>query len=286
MNENWSNKKIRFFNKEGNKEEVKLIKIEKIKVNPYQPRKTIEEIKLQELAQSIKTYGLLQPIIVTEIEDEYQIVAGERRFLACQSLGWDEIPALVRDYNDSSVAAVALIENLQRENLNYIEEAYGYKRLIEEFNLTQEVLAQRLGKSQSTIANKLRLLKLPDNIKNLLQEEKLTERHARALLKLDSEKKQQTAVEIMINMDLNVKEAEELVQQLNKEPKSEDNSKKHQRRVIIRDLRIFLNTIRQAVSIIRKAGLEPLVEENDMKDYWEIRIRLPKKSKNKKYAVK
>jgi ParB family chromosome partitioning protein len=286
MNENWS-KKIGFSNKEGtSKEEVRLIKIDKIKVNPYQPRKTIEEIKLQELAQSIKTYGLLQPIIVTGNESEYQIVAGERRFLACQSLGWSEIPALVRDYNDSSVAAVALIENLQRENLNFIEEAYGYKRLIEEFKLTQEVLAQRLGKSQSTIANKLRLLRLPDNIKSLLQEEKLTERHARALLKLDSAKKQQAAVEIIINMDLNVKEAEELVQQLNKGPREAEDSKKHQRRVIIRDLRIFLNTVRQAVSIIRKAGLEPLVEENDMKDYWEIRIRLPKKSKDKEYAVK
>ncbi len=192
----------------------------------------------------------------------------------------------MRDYNDSSVAAVALIENLQRENLNFIEEAYGYKRLIEEFSLTQEVLAQRLGKSQSTIANKLRLLRLPENVKNLLQEGKLTERHARALLKLDSEKKQQEAVEIMIGMDLNVKEAEELVLQINKGTKGAEGSKKHQRRVIIRDLRIFLNTIRQAVSIIRKAGLEPLVEENDMLDYWEIRIRLPKKSKGRDYAVK
>lgn len=285
MSENWG-KKIGFSNKEGLKEEVKMIKIDKIKVNPYQPRKTMEEIKLKELAQSIKTYGLLQPIIVTEIEGEYQIVAGERRFLACQSLGWTEIPALVREYNESSVAAVALIENLQRENLNFIEEAFGYKRLIEEFNLTQEVLAQRLGKSQSTIANKLRLLRLPDNIKSLLQEEKLTERHARALLKLDSTKKQQDAVEIIVKMDLNVKEAEELVRQLNKDSKVAEDQKKHQRRVIIRDLRIFLNTVRQAVSIIRKAGLEPLVEEMDMQDYWEIRIRLPKISKNKEYAAK
>lgn len=284
MNENWS-KKLGLSNKDVNKEEIKLIGIDKIKVNPYQPRKTFEDTKIKELAQSIKTYGLLQPIIVTVDDNNYQIVAGERRYLACQYLGWTEIPALVREYHGSSLAAVALIENLQRENLNFIEEAYGYKRLIEEFSLTQEVLAQRLGKSQSTIANKLRLLKLPDNIKNLLQEEKLTERHARALLKLDSSKKQQEAVEIMINMDLNVKEAEELVQQLNRGPR-EDSLKKQNRRVIIRDLRIFLNTIRQAVSIIRKAGLEPAVEENDMKDYWEIRIRLPKKNKDKEYAVK
>ena len=143
-----------------------------------------------------------------------------------------------------------------------------------------------MGKSQSTIANKLRLLRLPDNIKSLLQEEKLTERHARALLKLDSTKKQQDAVEIIVKMDLNVKEAEELVKQLNKDSKVAEDQKKHQRRVIIRDLRIFLNTVRQAVSIIRKAGLEPLVEEMDMQDYWEIRIRLPKISKNKEYAAK
>ena len=107
---------------------------------------------------------MLQPIILTKSDDGYQIAAGERRFLACSFLGWKEIPAIVREYQDSTLAAVALIENLQREDLDFIEEAQGYRRLIEEFNLTQEVLAQRLGKSQSTIANKLRILKLPDEI--------------------------------------------------------------------------------------------------------------------------
>lgn len=273
-------------------EEVKNIDMSLISNNPYQPRKVFEEEKIQELAQSIKTYGLLQPVILNTHKEGYQIIAGERRFLACKSLGWREIPAIIREYRGSSIAAVALIENLQRENLNFIEEAQGYKRLIEEFNLTQEVLAQRLGKSQSTIANKMRLLKLPDKIKKLIEESNLTERHARALLRLGSQEKQIEAVEKITKMNLNVKQTEELVEELveellgeeqNEEQNVKDTVKnivKQKRKVVVRDLRIFLNTIRHAINIIRKAGLNPLVEENDIGDYWEIRIKLLKKDHN------
>lgn len=257
-------------------EDIRNVSMELVRNNPYQPRVVFEEEKIKELAQSIKTYGLLQPIILTPQDDGYCIVAGERRFLACEMLGWLEIPAIIRDYQGSSLAAVALIENLQRENLNYIEEAYGYKRLMDEFNLTQEVLAQRLGKSQSTIANKLRLLKLPAEIKLILQEGNLTERHARALLKLDSPDKQMEVVKTIQEMDLNVKEAEELIQKICRSNTDSPQKTGIQRKVIIRDLRIFLNTIRQALNIIRKAGLQPLVEEMDQEEFWEIRIKLPK----------
>lgn len=256
-------------------EDIRNIRMDLIQNNPYQPRINFEGEKIKELAQSIKTYGLLQPVILTTDAHGYRIVAGERRFLACELLGWTEIPAIVREYRGSSLAAVALIENLQREDLNFMEEAQGYKRLMEEFSLTQEVLAQRLGKSQSTIANKLRLLKLPDGIKNILHAGGLTERHARALLKLDSEEEQQKIVDAVMEMDLTVKETEALIQKINEDPMEQKGATK-QRKVIIRDLRIFLNTIRQALGIIRNAGLKPAVEEIEHDHFWEIRIRLPK----------
>ncbi len=278
MKEHWG-KKLRLERKDDVKEEIRKVDMKIIRANPYQPRKTFEKEKIQELAQSIKTYGLLQPVIIAPDGDGYRIVAGERRFLACDALGWTQIPAIIREYQGSSMAAVALIENLQREDLDFIEEAQGYKRLIDEFELTQEVLAQRLGKSQSTIANKLRLLKLPDSIKEIIKEGKLTERHARALLKLNSAEKQHEAVKIMLEMDLNVKEAEELVQELNKKEIKEHKNTGLQRKVVIRDLRIFLNTIRQAINIIRRAGLNPQVDEMDDERFFEIRIRLPKKEK-------
>ncbi len=266
-------------------EEVKKISLQLIRSNRYQPRENFDEEKIQELAQSIKTYGMLQPIIVTQEEEGYSIVAGERRYLACKLLKWQEIPAIIRDYRGSSLAAVTLIENLQRENLNIIEEAQGYKRLIEEFNLTQEVLAQRLGKSQSTIANKLRLLKLPPTIKILLGEGKLTERHARTLLKLDSPEKQQKAAEFILQQNLNVSETESLVSKLAQEKEGE-MAEKSRRKVIVRDLRIFLNTIRQAVQVIRKAGLNPSLQEVEKEDCWEICISLPKKEKERKKQLK
>lgn len=275
MKEPWG--KIRLEKKEYQKEEIRNIDMKLIHSNPYQPRKIFEEEKIMELAQSIKTYGLLQPVILTPDKEGYCIIAGERRFMACNALGWTEIPAIIREYKGSSMAAVALIENLQREDLNFMEEAQGYKRLIDEFDLTQEVLAQRLGKSQSTIANKLRLLKLPDNIKEIIKQGNLSERHARALLKLNSEEKQQEAVSYILKMDLNVKETEKLIHELAKKETKKDEGSSNQRKVVIRDLRIFLNTIRQAINIIRRAGLTPQVDEVDEDNYFEIRIRLPKK---------
>ena len=272
MKEPWG--KLRLEKKEHQKEEIRNIDMKLIHSNPYQPRKNFEEEKIMELAQSIKTYGLLQPIILTPDKDGYCIIAGERRFMACNALGWTEIPAIIREYKGSSMAAVALIENLQREDLNFMEEAQGYKRLIDEFNLTQEVLAQRLGKSQSTIANKLRLLKLPDNIKEIIKQGSLSERHARALLKLNLRKCSRKSFYIL-KMDLNVKETENWSMSWLKRDKK-DESSSNQRKVVIRDLRIFLNTIRQAINIIRRAGLTPQVDEVDEDNYFEIRIRLPK----------
>ncbi len=263
--------------KEKDPEQIINVPISSIVSNPYQPRKQFEKEKIEELAQSINTYGLLQPIILKKIENGYQIAAGERRFLACSFLGWKEIPAIIREYHDSTLAAVAMIENLQREDLNFVEEAQGYKRLINEFNLTQEVLAQRLGKSQSTIANKIRILKLPDEIIYNLKKGKLSERHARSLLRLDSLEKQKQALKIMMDLELNVKEADALVEKFVNEGLQKKKKIKSLKKVVIKDMRIFLNTIRQAIQIIEKAGLFPEVEEIDGDGYWEVRIKLPKK---------
>ncbi len=276
MRETW-NKILGAAPDEGAEDEIVMIPVEMIVPNPYQPRKNFDPEKIDELAQSIRTYGLLQPVIVRKQGNQYQLVAGERRNLACKKLGWTRIAALVREYSDSAMAAIALIENLQRENLSFMEEAEGLERLLTEFGLTQEVLAQRLGKSQSTIANKLRLLKLPERVKNMVKESNLSERHARSLLRLQSEEQQVDTIEKAMAEELNVKQTEELVQSLLST--GEDKGKSRRPKVVIRDLRIFLNTLRQAVQVIEKAGINPTMVEKDRGDYYEVTICLPKSKK-------
>ncbi|NLN07818.1 MAG: nucleoid occlusion protein [Firmicutes bacterium] len=261
--------------------ELQQIPINKIRLNPFQPRKDFEPEKLAELMQSIKTYGLLQPIIVRVVEGGYQLVAGDRRLRACSQLGWTEIPAVVRELSENAMATMALIENLQRENLSFLEEAAGYERLLREFGLTQEVLAQRLGKSQSTIANKLRLLKLPEKVKEKLLKEELTERHARALLKLPDAAAQEKILNEICNLNYTVKQTEQRVEEYLRSL-SAPLPAKERKKVIIRDIRIFLNTVRQAVSLLESGGLGPKIKEKDFGDYLEITIRIPKQRKQKK----
>lgn len=249
------------------------IKIDEIEPNPYQPRRHFPAETIAELAQSIRTYGLLQPIIVRKAGRAYQLVVGERRLMACRKLGWKAISASVKEVSDSAMAAIALIENLQRENLNYIEEAQGYARLMKTFNLTQEVLAQRLGKSQSTIANKLRLLKLPEAVQKMLVEQNLTERHARALLKLDSESQQKKVLAEIVSRGLTVNQTEKRIESMVEPAAPAGKITEHRE---VRDSRIFLNTIREAVKLIRDAGLSPEVEEREAPEFIEVTIRLHK----------
>jgi ParB family chromosome partitioning protein len=256
-------------------DEAKELSCAGISPNPFQPRQHFVAENLEELAQSIKTYGLLQPILVRRQSDGYQLVAGERRLRACRMLGWEKIPAVIREVNDSAMAAMALIENLQRENLDFFEEAVGYQRLLEEFGLTQEVLAQRIGKSQSTIANKMRLLKLASSVQLKLLEAGLSERHARALLKLPDNMSREKVLEKIIKLNLNVRQTESLIDELlednGNEPKAAGTQK-----FIIKDYRIVLNTIRQAVATIEQIGLKPQVTHTEHQDYYEVTIRLPK----------
>lgn len=265
-------------------EQIQQIPIRNIRPNPFQPRKHLEKEKICELAQSIKTYGLLQPVIARKTHSGFELVAGHRRLLACEMLGWTEIPAIVRDLSNSAMATVALIENLQRENLTFLEEAEGYERLIREFKLTQEVLAQRLGKSQSTIANKLRILKLPREVKEKLGAEELTERHARALLKLPRAEDQLRILQEVCNLRYTVQQTEKRVSDYLSS--LEPPVAKERKKVIIRDLRIFLNTIRQAVSILESGGLDAKLKETDLGDSIEVTIRLPKNKRKEANSVK
>lgn len=261
-----------------NTSQVYMLPIDIVEPNPHQPRKTFVDESLAELCQSIKSVGIIQPIIVTKAEDDkYQLIAGERRLRAAKMAGLREIPAIVRESKKQDSAVMALIENLQREDLHFLEESEGYAQLINDFDLTQEELAKIVGKNQSTIANKLRILKLPDNVKHLLANSNLTERHARALLKLPDPLLQSDAAKEFSEKKLNVKEAELLVdEQLKKIASPKDI--KQQRKIIraVRNLKIFLNTIKEAVNVIRNAGVEAKYSEKEFDEFYEVTIRIPK----------
>jgi ParB family chromosome partitioning protein len=254
-------------------EEVRQIPISEIDASPFQPRTIFDDDRIEELCQTIKTHGVIQPIVVRMRNGRYEIIAGERRWRAVTKLGYDTIPGIVREFNDSQTASIALIENLQREGLSAIEEAIAYQKLIELHQLTQESLAQRLGKSQSTIANKLRLLMLSDTIKMALMERKITERHARALLSLDTEELQHKVLDEIVTKDLNVKQTEVRIAFL----KESTKLKKAKRISFTKDVRLALNTIRQSIEMVSGSGLQIKTNEKDHDDHYEIVIQIPKR---------
>jgi len=259
---------------------ITYVNIDCIRPNPYQPRKQFNKQALDELCESIKQYGVLQPINVRQITaTSYELVAGERRLRAAKMAGLTEIPAIVINVDDNNSAVMALIENLQREDLNYMEEAEGYNNLITEHGFTQEELAQKIGKSQSTIANKIRLLKLPPLVKKILFDNNLTERHARALLKLHDEQLQLKVLKIVCERGLNVKKTEELVERAIEKYTREVQKKQMEVKITksIKDVRIFVNTIKQAVEMMRKAGINARAAKRDNEEYVEFIIRIPKK---------
>ncbi|RST70970.1 nucleoid occlusion protein [Siminovitchia acidinfaciens] len=256
------------------REEVRNISVPAIIPNRFQPRTIFDESKIEELARTIHTHGIIQPIVVREAGNEqFEIIAGERRFRAVQMLGWDEIPAIIKNLNDTETASVALIENLQREELTPIEEAIAYGKLLELHNLTQEALAQRLGKGQSTVANKLRLLKLPEEIQEGLLKKEITERHARALIPLKAADKQIKLMEMIIEKNLNVKQTEEQVAKMLSDEKPKSAKR---RKAISKDMRIAVNTIRQSLSMVTDSGITLDSTEEDFDHYYQITIKIPK----------
>ena len=198
-------------------EEMLEIDLDLIEPNNMQPRTRFDEARLEELAQSIRANGLVQPLLVRRRGGRYQLVAGERRWRAAQRAGLQKIPAVVREIPDEKIFELALIENIQREELNPMEEAHAYKRLIESLNLTQEMLAQRVGRDRSFIANHIRLLKLPNDLQEMVEEEKLSAGHARALLGLETEEAQRSVAKQIIDRSLSVRETERIVKKQSSE---------------------------------------------------------------------
>lgn len=248
-----------------------------IQPNRFQPRTVFSEDKINELAATLSVHGIIQPIVVREVENgKYEIIAGERRWRAACKLEWNKIPAIVNNLDDNETAAVALIENLQREELSPIEEAKAYEKLLILHNLTQEGLALQLGIAQSTVANKLRLLKLPEKVQQAVLNKNISERHARSLIPLKIEDEQLKLVEEIISKGLNVKQTEERVSRFFNTSNKEGNLKPI-KKVINRDLRIALNTLRQSISMISDHGIKVETEENEREDFYEVTIKISKK---------
>lgn len=240
--------------------EINVIRVpvEKIQANPYQPRKDFEPEALEDLAASIAEYGVLQPLLVARgNDDNFLLIAGERRLRASKMAGLLDVPVIVSSYTEQQIAEIALIENLQREDLHFLEEAEGYEKLMTQFNLTQEAMAVRVGKKQSTIANKLRLLNLPLEIRNALKEAQLTERHGRALLKLKNSELQEQVLKQIIKNGWNVKQTEEHIDKL----LDEAAPKQKKRLVIVNDVRIYLNSVKKIVSTINDAGIPAQIKQ-------------------------
>ncbi|SPN74285.1 nucleoid occlusion protein [Brochothrix thermosphacta] len=261
------------FVEESHNQTVEELPITKIIANRFQPRAVFDEEKIAELSQTIAEHGLIQPIIVREYkEDGYEIIAGERRFRAMNLLKWEKVPAIVNQLSDKEVASIALIENLQREELTAIEEAHAYKRLIALHQITQGELAKQLGKSQSTVANKLRLLKLGEAVQTAALNKQITERHARALIALDEAQQAELLKEI-IEHELTVKATENRVQKL-----LDKVNVPKKRQIKSRDFRIAVNTIKESLDLVNKTGIPVETIENETEEYIEISIKI---SKNK-----
>lgn len=252
--------------------------INKIIPNKNQPRKSFDDKALEELSISIKSYGIIQPITVRKIYDDiYEIIAGERRFRAAKLIEMATIPAVIIESGDEESAAMALIENLQREDLDFIEEAMAYERLIDDFDLNQTQLAEKVGKSQSTIANKMRILKLPESVKLKIREGGLTERHARALLKIDDEDILLSLVDKIIKKELNVSATEKLVKSIVEDVNmTKANDKRYVRNFI--NYKIYINTIKNAYNEIVKTGINAKFEQRESEEYIELNVKIPKKN--------
>lgn len=262
----------------GGEDQIRRIAIDAIAPSPYQPRMRVDEGALQELAASIKESGLLQPIVVRPRGEGFELVTGERRWRAGRLLGWTDIPAIVRELTDEEAAALAMIENLQREDLSAVEEAEGYRKLLERFNWTQGELARRVGKSQSTIANKLRLLRLPEPVQERVVRQALTERHARALLRLEDPELQVKLAEEAEARGWTVQELERRVERHLPGSGDEERPARPSRRVVrvFKDMRLFRNSILSVVKDMERTGLKVEVEEavdsDAAADSWEIRL--------------
>ncbi len=257
-----------------NQSKIHYIETEKIVPTKYQPRKEFGDKALLELSQSIRTHGVLQPLIVRQQGEGYLLIAGERRLRAAMLAGLDRVPCIITERDEKSCAEISLIENIQRQNLSFFEEAAALRRLIDEFSLTQAQVAERLGKTQSSIANKLRILKLPAAAQMIISTNNLSERHARELLRLENNNQIFIALDKIIKRRLNVAQTEALIAKMVTSEKSD----KHMVKAGVRDVRIFVNTINRAVGMIKKAGIKPITTLGERDGFVEYTIKIPKTS--------
>lgn len=254
--------------------DISHIKTEKLLPNPYQPRRRFESEDMLSLADSIKENGVLQPLLIRRINnsDYFEVIAGERRLRASILAGLEKVPCIEVDCGYEESAVFSILENIQRCDLSFFEEAAAIGQLIDHFGMTQSECAKRLGKSQSALSNKLRLLKLPVDVRYFIEKEGLTERHARALLKLESEKDIWAALNIIKEKRLNVEQTEKLIENLT------DNTVKPKRNTvkIFRDVRIFINTVNRAIETMKASGINAETDKTETDDYIEFRVKIPK----------
>lgn len=258
---------------------VQYIPLGRIRPNPQQPRRSFDEEGLAELAASIRSCGILQPLTVRRAGDGYELVAGERRLRAARIAGLREVPCLVAQVGEEDSALLALMENLQRRDLDCWEEAQAIARLISRYGLSQEEATRRLGRAQPTVANKLRLLRLPEDVRALLRENGLTERHARALLRLQDPEVQRRAAGDMVRRGMNVAQAEAYVEKLLQS--AQVTPPRGRSTYIIKDVRLFLNSVDRGLHLMRQAGVDAGWNRQDTDREILLTIRIPKRASGK-----
>ena len=255
------------------------LRLEDIAPNPVQPRKHFDETELRELSESIGRYGILNPLTVRLRCGRYELVAGERRLRAAKLAGLQEVPCILVDVNLEEAGLLALVENLQRKDLDFLEEAEGLRKLIRMFALSQEEAARRIGKSQSAVANKLRLLKLPEDVLDSLRQNGLSERHGRALLRLPDGESQRAALSVMLEKGMNVSAAERYVDELLVSPPEPPAEKPRPKKTfVMKDLRVFLNTLSHSVELMKQGGIGAQLHREEREDATVITISIPKQT--------
>ena len=257
----------------GKQDRIVRIPVDRITAGRYQPRIHFDDTALLDLSRSIKEQGLIQPITVRETDGHYEIIAGERRFRACQLAGYTEVPCCILSPTEEEAAQMALVENIQRQDLSAVEEARSYVRIMKQTGLNQEQMAEKLGKSQSFIANKIRLLNLPEEVQEGILEGKITERHGRAILAAEPEK-QKAVYEHVLNKSLTVRQTEEYIA---KTAARKKENKRSRTKGFTRNTKLAVNSVKQCVEMIEKLGIEVKTEQQETDDELQMIIRIPKK---------
>lgn len=262
---------------------VSYVPVEDIVPGPMQPRQHFSPEGLRELRDSIAEHGVIQPLTVRVKGEHFELIAGERRLRAAKMAGLFEVPCIIMDVDLESSGIIALIENIQRRDLDFVEEAEGIYQLIRLFGMSQEEAARRLGKSQSAVANKLRILRLPSDVLERLRSAGLSERHARALLRLDTAEQQRTAVDFMAEQRLTVAAAEEYIERISRAPAiveelPEEPQEKPRRRAlfVMKDVRLFMNSLNRSVDVMRQGGIEADVSRSETAEELVVTVRIPK----------